>query len=210
MTRSMKREITCGPLRIEFTPSGDRVAHTIYVAEENGGESATSNRPWRELMRSVERATDAAWPESPPLQELHFERRDGHDVALLVGRAGKSHWSASVGFETGTSGVALVFDVACRVSTRPVMVGSVYQVSEGFCWLGQQSDGGGDFAIWRSIVLLASEDSQWELAVDAPSKLIVIPTATRLSFRPSIDVDGAAATLRWRYVLRPAGVGDGR
>jgi hypothetical protein len=48
------------------------------------------------------------------LQSLHIERPQGeHERALLVGMAGRSHWSASVVLDAPES--RLRFDIACRV-----------------------------------------------------------------------------------------------
>lgn len=212
----MTRAITFGPLRVEFLPRGDRIAHTIYVVErgdgggvgggDGGGGGGDSAGVWRPLLHSVESEADAAWPESPPLQELHVEERDGRSVALLVGRAGKSHWSASIGREFGQNGGdALVFDVACRVSSRPQRLGSAYELAEGVAWMGERVGDTNIISEWRSIVLHpdpGKSGSQWQLAVDATARLIAVGPQSRLGLRPSDSAESYPATLRWRYTLR--------
>ncbi len=46
---------------------------------------------------------------------------------MLVGRAGKSHWSMSVTADEDTP--ALIFDVACRLREPPGFLGTTYQLS---------------------------------------------------------------------------------
>lgn len=105
-------------LRVEFTRQGDRIGHCVLVLV--GGE-------WQEVLRSVEGTSDQDWPLSPPLKDLHFESRDGGvQLALLVGMAGKSHWSASI--ELDAIAQRLTFDVACRVRSAPDWLGSAYQL----------------------------------------------------------------------------------
>lgn len=105
-------------LRVRFDRQSDRYAHIIECLEGSA---------CRTLFSSVEGSTTDRWPPSPVLQQLHIETRPGLDreltenagtidrkVALLVGMAGRSHWSMSV--EPDACEVALVFDVACRIS----------------------------------------------------------------------------------------------
>ena len=55
---------------------------------------AAKSRP---LLESIEGTATDDWPPSPPLQSLSIETLpDGRRVALLVGMAGRSHWSASI------------------------------------------------------------------------------------------------------------------
>ncbi|HJT36328.1 MAG TPA: hypothetical protein VJ783_30175 [Pirellulales bacterium] len=104
---------------IEFRRISDRYSHQIFTGQ--GGQR-------RLLLESVEGGGDDPWPPSPPLQELHIERQaDGRQVALLVGRAGRSHWSLSVeAFEN-----RLVFDAACRLSAEAEWLGSSYRAPTG-------------------------------------------------------------------------------
>jgi hypothetical protein len=78
------------------------------------------------LLESVEGTRADDWPPSPPLQSLRIEELDGERrVALLVGMAGRSHWSASV--EPVVGEAAVVFDVACRHPPGAQGLGSRYR-----------------------------------------------------------------------------------
>lgn len=103
---------------VEFAREADRYRHEVVICT---GES------WQTVLASVEGAADDEWPPSPPLQELHIEPRTlGNEVALLVGRAGRSHWSLSV--ESDVARGALIFDVACRSSSAANRLQSSYLI----------------------------------------------------------------------------------
>jgi hypothetical protein len=111
--------IEAAGLRIAFSRQIDRFAHTILMQNGSG--------EWLPLLESIEGTPDHDWPPSPPFQELHFEDRpNGGRVALLVGRAGKSHWSASVEID-GVVRCA-TFDVACRAKEASTSIGSQYRL----------------------------------------------------------------------------------
>lgn len=107
-----------GGLRVRFLFDGDRFKHEIWRAAAEG---------WSLVLASIEGTPLDDWPASPPFQSLNLESRPGDvQLALLVGMAGKSHWSASVSLDSGSA--TLAFDVACRV--RPPAsgaLGSSYQ-----------------------------------------------------------------------------------
>jgi hypothetical protein len=110
--------IECGSLRIEFVWCADRYVHRILTSTPDG----------EYILTSREGRPDEKWPVSPPLQSLHLEDRPGGArVAMLVGMAGRSHWSMSV--ETDIARSRLLFDVACRVSEQPSWLGSSYDFS---------------------------------------------------------------------------------
>jgi len=103
-------------LRVEFVWRGDRYGHVISAVI--GGQTEL-------LLESLEGTPADDWPPSPPLQSLHRERLpDGRTALLLVGAAGRSHWSASV---EALAEPRLIFDIACRHSGRPLWLGSQYQ-----------------------------------------------------------------------------------
>lgn len=106
-------------LRLTWTRRGDRYAHTLWVRDGDGG-------PWQAALESLEGSPAEPWPPSPPLQQLHVERRAAGPVALLVGQAGRSHWSLSV--EVRAADGAVVFDAACRFGGEPAWLGSRYRV----------------------------------------------------------------------------------
>ena len=105
-------------LRVEFTWRADRYGHVISLMKAAGQTVP--------LLESIEGSGDDAWPQSPPLQSLSIEKlAEGRSAALLVGMAGRSHWSASIEPALGVSG--FVFDVACRHSQAPNWLGSRYR-----------------------------------------------------------------------------------
>jgi hypothetical protein len=102
-----------GGIAVEFFRSGDRVAHRVLLKGDLVAES-------------VEGTPFDDWPLSPPFQEVHFEERDPDGrIALLVGMAGRSHWSASVAAE----GDGIRWDIACRVREAPTWLGAAYQIA---------------------------------------------------------------------------------
>lgn len=105
-------------LRIEFLWRGDRFAQTILLVKASGERIP--------LLESVEGSPAEEWPPSPPLQSVHVEElAGGRRVALLVGAAGRSHWSASVEAVPGEA--VLIFDIACRHSESAKWLGSTYR-----------------------------------------------------------------------------------
>jgi hypothetical protein len=104
-------------LRLEFRWQGDRYGHLISRIEPGGD-------PQR-LLDSIEGVTSDAWPPSPPFQSLTLHTLPSGVSALLVGMAGRSHWSASM--EAVPNSAELIFDVACRHSDLPLHLGSRYR-----------------------------------------------------------------------------------
>jgi len=120
-------------LVLEFEKTADRYAHSIALRTNN----SESNR-----LHSVEGNDTEAWPASPPCQQLSIEQQDAGDVALLVGMAGKCHWSMSVQARVDKeAGPLLEFDIACRLGTGIDSIGwlgSTYRAEsekESICWL---------------------------------------------------------------------------
>jgi hypothetical protein len=113
-------------LRVEFIRLADRYQHVISLDDYGG----SAGQRMIEVLRSAEGDAGDAWPSSPPLQSLSIETlNDGRRVALLVGMAGRGHWSASV--ETDEARTALMFDVACRSAVRPEQLLSCYALGLG-------------------------------------------------------------------------------
>jgi len=103
-------------LRVEFTLRGDRYGHVISAVSAGGSEV---------LLQSIEGTPADDWPPSPPLVNLHRETLpNGRTALLLVGAAGRSHWSASI--EAVPNEAKLVFDLACRPGERPLRLGNEY------------------------------------------------------------------------------------
>ncbi len=117
--------LTAGDLRVKFVRRGDRIGHVIECVDVNRSI---------ELVESCEGSADERWPASPPVQELEPAvgpmspttlQANAPQVAWLIGRAGASHWSASV--EARPDGT-ITFDVACRLGEEPAWLGSRYRV----------------------------------------------------------------------------------
>jgi hypothetical protein len=164
-------------LRVDFQRRGDRYAHQVsrFFSAGTGG-----------LLISQEGEPDDAWPSSPALQSLHLETRSGGtQTAMLVGMAGRSHWSMSV--EADAERNRLLFDVACRIHEPPIWLGSAYDSlnQNGHAWpLDCLS-----LAAWHG------DQSGEEIAVQID----------RLSGSVRISAHQAAGTfpqtIRWRYAI---------
>ena len=114
-------------LSLRFERRGDRWTQSIDLIQDSRRYA---------LLESVDagpgaaavNSTESGWPPSPPLQQLLVEDRGaGGRVALLVGMAGRSHWSMSV--EAAPGRAALRFDVACRLGVVPDWLGSVWRLA---------------------------------------------------------------------------------
>jgi hypothetical protein len=152
-------------LRVEFERRGDRYAHVISRVGPGGKV--------RPLLESVEGLPTDDWPASPPLQSLHMqELPDGKRAALLVGMAGRSHWSASIEIAPGKA--EIVFDIACRCGAGRRQLGSEYR------WLIEVADPRFEFAA-------------------ADERTEVRRTEERVVIGPAKTVETAATTVRWRY-----------
>lgn len=103
-------------LRVVFTFQGDRWRHRL---DDVDGETITP------VWQSLEGSGHDDWPPSPALQDLSLETLpDGRQVIFLVGKAGSSHWSASI--EAMPEPPQLIFDIACRHGAAPGSLGSQY------------------------------------------------------------------------------------
>lgn len=113
--------LEAGDLRAVFVRRGDRYAHRIEIRDE-------PTRTWTVALVSQEGTDEEPWPPSPPFQQLHVEHRKEGDVVLLVGMAGRSHWSAAV--DVSPDGKSLRFDVAARGQSADGRLGSHYEVTD--------------------------------------------------------------------------------
>jgi hypothetical protein len=178
-----KSSADAGALQLEIVRRGDRFAHLISLVGA-GGETIP-------LLESVEGTPADAAPPSPPLQSVSIETLpDGRRAALLVGMAGRSHWSASIEAVPGEA--ALIFDIACRSSGGDSMLASTYRLA---------SDHGDLFAAadrsWiearlpdgMSLVVTATDSTvPSELGLANPTTLSVVPQNGR-----------GKTTIRWKY-----------
>jgi hypothetical protein len=163
-------------LGVRFFFCQDRYAQRIYVPHDAG---------WRAVLESLEGTPHDAWPSSPPFQSATLEHKPEGPVILLVGMAGKSHWSASV--ELDASAEAVRFDVACRAMTPPRdALGSRYRAL-------------GDLSVNElRLDFIAGPASHCEPAPPEEKRIAIacaIPPAAT----------GGKQTVRWSYSLRAAG-----
>lgn len=175
-------------LAMRLQKSGDRFTHQIEVQSSGSGRAAGGP-----LLTCLEGGSDDIWPVSPPLQQLSVEPQSSGNVALLVGMAGHSHWSAAA-FTDPTGG--LVFDVACRTEQTPERLGVAYRLHR-------------DVQIRirpAHVELLLGADAFRVRFDDQPP---FCPGAWRLDREQLIgSVEAAnpspqATTLRWRYRIEP-------
>jgi hypothetical protein len=146
-------------LVVEFFKARDRFAHRVLCVN---GESSLA------LFESVE-GGDEDWPPSPPLQQLdQSQSENGRLALLLVGMAGRSHWSLSV--EADPSSRSLIFDVACRASVAPRWLGSSYRPS-------------GQARGWRLVVDAGHIDDRDGIAVCPDLSASGLPATLRWRYR---------------------------
>jgi hypothetical protein len=163
-------------LRIEFQRHADRYAHQIICTAADGSQV---------IWASQEGTSAETWPSSSPLQSLHVETRpDGSPTIMLVGMAGRSHWSMSV--EAPTEQNQLLFDVACRVSEPPHWLGSTYKcLSETTAPPLNHFP----FTVWHGDL----PESNLPLQLDQSTGVLRIPAPPHLEKFPQ--------TIRWRYAI---------
>jgi hypothetical protein len=177
--------LSAGRLQLRFAFRNDRFAHEIWAADGDD---------WRPVMSSVEGTPEQSWPPSAPLQTLHVEARSEGPIALLVGMAGKCHWSASVELHAQRHQVR--FELAARV--RPPgspWLGSTYQLAEGYRAVPVHGD---------RIELSASGGMHPGIAVQAAESGTLVELSNQdsvLIAAREILVADTAATIRWSYRL---------
>jgi hypothetical protein len=80
------------------------------------------------LGNSVEGDGEAAWPPSPPIQQLSAETIGEQPVLLGVGGAGRGHWSVSVA-ACADHPTAICFELACRCQQPTEFLGSTLHLT---------------------------------------------------------------------------------
>ena len=183
-------------IRVEFQRYLDRYRHTIHVVQD--GLSTP-------LCESVEGSFADRWPPSPPIQDVSLapagDLQVDSAVALLVGRAGASHWSISVEAaspaEADLHNRCLVFDVACRVREMPEGLQSTYQMltAPETATDRDVSRQGVRLGAYLLQPLVCDGESICEVVeVDRPGgQLVVRPQGTSRPVGPT--------TYRWRYAF---------
>jgi hypothetical protein len=177
--------LEAGKLRVVFFRQGDRYTHRIELFD-----AASSD--WRPVWESLEGSADEVWPPSPPLQQLHVERRAEGPVALLVGMAGRTHWSAAVEVLSDPAGgpgapPAIRFDIAARVPPQVRSEGpqSAPRLASTYQSLSHEADG--------RVLLFPLEVTEFAETETGPIR--------RRTFVPSQPpaIAPAAQTISWRY-----------
>ncbi len=111
-------------LRVDFDRAHDRWRHRVLLVLPEGCGVISPLL----LLESLESDSTADWPVSPPLQFVSIENRPKKlPVALLMGMAGGSHWSASI--EQYPAERTIRFDIACRAKSKPENLGSRYRIA---------------------------------------------------------------------------------
>lgn len=117
MLQSAEQSGRC--IQVTFHQRNDRYGHEIVLVAD--GRVVP-------LLTSFEGSDAEFWPPSPPFQQLNIQEIDGRRVALLVGQAGKSHWSASI--EVDSEKPQITFDIACRIDCPPERLLSSYRIAD--------------------------------------------------------------------------------
>lgn len=163
-------------LRMSFHACGDRLAHTVGLVVGNRVVP---------LLASVEGTPADDWPTSPPLTTIELSSRAGMQHALLLGMAGRSHWSVSVVLSEAAR--RLEFEIACRMKEPATSLGSAY----------------------RTMVAPKSRQEGVELSVDDETVRVEDPSRKRaVHVTPdglNVPVDPPAGpypqTVRWSYTI---------
>jgi hypothetical protein len=104
---------------------------------------------------------------------------DGRRVALLVGMAGRSHWSLAAELTTSAATERLTLDVACRFSARPERLGSRYRLGaavewDAACGALRTASGSADLRVERETLISALKPGEVEFCPESLGS----PTAT--------------------------------
>ncbi|MBA2115461.1 hypothetical protein [Bremerella alba] len=172
-------------LFINFVKQKDRFGHIIALVD--GDECVP-------LFVSIEGDDEEPWPESPPFQEIHMEERKEGTVALLVGMAGDSHWSAAVEPMDEPGGIH--FSVACRMKDYPMRICSRYG-----CALEEtidptlQRDGPW---VWKINEVEVCVDVIAQEQFPTPE---VPASASGFEVNASLDGEPFPKTIQWRYKI---------
>jgi hypothetical protein len=172
-----------GPLGdLHFFWSQDRYAHRWQFGSEK--EEALH------AIESVESDSQAVWPTSPPLQQIHYQEfADGRQVVFGVGMAGRGHWSAS--FTLVPDLRCWIVELACRSAVEPGELRSTYRLGDRWSEQGEAS---------AAIAACYTADAlQLQLEAIPPASTARF-TDQVLNIRP-IQIE-KAATNQWAFRLR--------
>ena len=124
------------------------------------------------------------------MQELSLQpaNQNAPPVAMMLGRAGTAHWSAS--FEFQASPMRLVVDVACRISQPPGFVGSSYRIAAAPDDSHRFQDRIELARNGNKAVFASAEQCDASRSLDDLYEFVI----SALSQKPP-------ATLRWKYII---------
>ena len=169
-------------LEVRFTWAGDRYCHCV---------SALDGEKRHPLLTAIAGDDRSDWPASPPFQQVIGETRDTSRVALLVGMAGKSHWSASI--ESPNQDPQLTFDIACLAQQEPAWLGSSYRVDAEAVTLCTDS----------MVLDSPAGKARLRIVTDASSPLDLDVQGRSAIIRVAVERNGfAPQTLRWKYTVQ--------
>lgn len=171
--------LQAGPLRVEFRRNGDRIAHRLELISDD-----------RELViaESMENGEYVDWPASPPFQQVSETLAADQQAIMLVGMAGRTHWSAAISLVHG----ALDFDIACRLTGEPGSLGSTYKTVGGVDVARTRT--GADLVLGQPsgrVIIVPQEGTGLERC-EAGFRIFPLSEAT----------SDAKSTRRWRYRVR--------
>jgi hypothetical protein len=160
------------------------------------------------------------WPSSPPLQSMTIERRDGDAmVALAVGMAGRSHWSASLQL----CPEMLQVELAVRVNQMPESLSSRYSLLTDCTIQRHDADGSTTVdapsdspalkpvskpvlkdrdATYYPIATVHHAPSQTRWLIELPGDTLLDCDGGAITLRPAQSVTRFPSTVLWRYRLR--------
>ncbi len=130
MSSSPNSTLRAGRWLLELTWQTDRYRQRLWRLPPGAQQIAPhpSSPLGQVLVNSVEGSAEQPWPPSPPLQQAHCESRPGgQQVALLVGLAGRSHWSLAITLDPQSD--CVTWEAACRLQEEPEWLGSTYQIA---------------------------------------------------------------------------------
>lgn len=167
-----------GPLRVAFSRQRDRFGHTVFLDQADG---------WLPALVSIEGDDASDWPPSPPFQQAS---PGPNDSLLLVGMAGRSHWSAAV---EGSAQTGLLFDLAVRAQELPDWIGTSYHV--GNDWRLTEASAPRlrlEHASGAAIELVSASGGQWTVAIEQQNLAVV-------RFLVDRNDEPLPKTVRWKY-----------
>ncbi len=115
--------LAVGRLELQFHWRADRWAHHLF---RDGVACWQSVENLPDLPISSSLGITVNWPASPVFTEVSLVETASGPALLAVGRAGRSHFSASLAAAPDSSDT-IVAELACRLHEPPGWLGSTYQ-----------------------------------------------------------------------------------